>query len=329
MELLTKRAQRFPIFMTILALLAAPTASALAQAVRIESFAVPAGAHPHDVAPAPDGTVWYTAQHQGALGRLDPATGTTEQIPLGAGSRPHGVIVGPDGLAWVTDGGLNAIVSVHPDTLEIKHYPLPGDIGYANLNTATFAGPSLLWFTGQSGIYGSLDTTSGNLNIYRAPRGYGPYGIHHTPDGEVWFASLAGSYIGHIDAGTGEVTVIDPPTGDAGTRRIWSDSKGMLWISEWNEGQLARYNPETGEWREWPLPGNAPAAYAVYVDELDKIWLSDFGANAILRFDPRTETFQSFPIERPGADVRQMLGRSGEVWAAESGSDHLTVYRFE
>jgi len=27
----------------------------------IQEYAVPAGTHPHDVAPAPDGTVWYTA----------------------------------------------------------------------------------------------------------------------------------------------------------------------------------------------------------------------------------------------------------------------------
>ena len=51
----------------------------------VEEYAVPAGSHPHDVAPAPDGTVWYTAQRQGALGRLDPATGETHHIPLGRG----------------------------------------------------------------------------------------------------------------------------------------------------------------------------------------------------------------------------------------------------
>ena len=189
---------------------------AAAEEVRVESFAVPDGAHPHDVAPAPDGTVWYTAQYQGALGRLDPATGETEQVPLGDGSRPHGVIVGPKGLAWVTDGGLNAIVSVNPETLEVTPYPLPEGSGYANLNTATFDGDGTLWFTGQSGIYGSLDPDSGEMRVYRAPRGYGPYGIHHTPDGEVWYASLAGSYIGHVDTETGEVEVVDPPTNGAG-----------------------------------------------------------------------------------------------------------------
>lgn len=313
----------------IAALLLVSAVPATAQEVRIESFAVPGGAHPHDVAPAPDGTVWYTAQHQGALGRLDPATGETRQIPLGEGSRPHGVIVGPDGLAWVTDGGLNAIVSVHPETLEVTRYALPEDSGYANLNTATFAGDGRLWFTGQSGIYGVLDPAEGKPRVYPAPRGYGPYGIHHTPDGEVWFVSLAGSYLGDVDEENGTVRVIDPPTANAGTRRVWSDSRGRLWISEWDAGQLARYDPASGAWREWPLPGADPAAYAVYVDETDRVWLSDFGANAVLRFDPERETFESFPTPRPGSKVRQMLGRKGEAWAAESGSDRLTVYRFD
>lgn len=312
----------------LLGALVVAASPAAAASVEIETFAVPDGAHPHDVAPAPDGQVWYTAQHQVALGRLDPETGETEQIALGEDSRPHGVIVGPDGLAWVTDGGLNAIVSVHPETHEVTRYPLPEGTGYANLNTATFDGDGVLWFTGQSGIYGSLDPATGDMAVFEAPRGYGPYGIDATPDGEVWYSSLAGSYLGHIDTATGEVQVVDPPTDGAGMRRVWSDSKGVLWSSEWNAGQLARYDPANGEWREWPLPGDDPAAYAVYVDSRDKVWLSDFGANAVLRFDPATEIFESFPIRRSGAAVRQMLGRPGEVWAAESGSDHLTVYRY-
>ena len=91
----------------------------------IQEYPVPAGSHPHDVAPAPDGAVWYTAQRLGELGRLDPATGETHHIPLGSGSAPHGVIVGPDGAAWVTDGGLNAIVRVDPETEEVRVFPLP------------------------------------------------------------------------------------------------------------------------------------------------------------------------------------------------------------
>jgi virginiamycin B lyase len=173
-----------------------------ANAETVQYFPVPEGAGPHDVAPAPDGRVWYTAQGQGALGRLDPKSGEVKQVPLGDGSAPHGVIVGPDGAAWVTDGGLNAIVRVDPATLEVKTYPLPDPDDNANLNTPAFGKDGILWFTGQNGIYGSLDPKTGKMAVYEDPEGRGPYGITATPDGTVYYASLAGSHIARIDVAT-------------------------------------------------------------------------------------------------------------------------------
>jgi virginiamycin B lyase len=298
---------------------------ALADAQQVRYFPLPAGAGPHDVAPAPDGTVWYTAQRAGALGRLDPATGKAEQIPLGRDSAPHGVIVGPDGAAWVTDGGQNAIARVDPQTRAVKLFPLPAGSAYANLNTAAFDRNGVLWFTGQSGYYGRVDPKGGAVKVWEAPRGAGPYGITATPTGDIYYVSLAGSHLARIDITTGAATVIEPPTLRQGARRVWSDSKGKLWISEWNSGQVSVYEPATQRWKQWKLPGDAPRAYAVYVDERDKVWLTDFNANAIVRFDPVTETFASFPSSERGAAVRQMHGRAGEAWGAESGNNRLVV----
>jgi len=286
---------------------------------------VPSGSHPHDVAPAPDGTVWYTAQATGELGRLDPATGNTHHIKLGSGSAPHGVIVGPDGAAWVTDSGLNAIVRVDETTEAVQVFLLPSS--YANLNTASFDGRGVLWFTGQSGIYGRLDPAVGAVEVFDAPDGRGPYGIATTPDGIVYYASLAASHIARLDSESGAATVLEPPTPGQGARRVWSDSQGRIWVSEWNAGQVAVYDPAAETWREWRLPGDNPKPYAVYVDDRDIVWLSDFGANALVSFDPQTETFEIFPLPSSPANVRQILGRPGEVWGAESGVDKLVVIR--
>ncbi len=295
--------------------------------LEIVEFAVPNGARPHDVAPAPDGTVWYTAQRQGALGRLDPNTGDTVQIPLGSGSAPHGVIVGPDGAPWITDSGLNAIVRVDPETEQIKVFPLPSNFPNSNLNTAVFDDAGVLWFTGQNGVYGRLDPAEGSVQAFAAPRGRGPYGITATPDGTIFYASLAGSHIARIDPTTYEATVIEPPTSGQGARRVWSDSSGRIWVSEWDAGQLGLYDPQTEEWREWRLPGDRPQAYAVFVDDRDMVWLSDFGSNSMLSFDPDTEQFEVFPLPSSPANVRQILGVLGEVWGAESGVDQLVVIR--
>lgn len=293
----------------------------------MQEFSVPVGSRPHDVAPAKNGTVWYTSQGSGELGLLDPSTGKSRQIGLGQGSAPHGVIVGPDGAPWVTDGGLNAIVRVDPKNDSVSVFPLPKGTSYANLNTATFDHSGVLWFTGQSGIYGQLNPLTRKIEVYSAPRGVGPYGISTTAMGAFYFASLAGGYIGVIDLQTGNTTVLEPPTPDQGARRIWPDSHGRLWFSEWNSGKLGLYDPVTKSWHEWRLPGTNPQPYAIFVDDKDMVWLSDFASNALVRFDPSQERFQFFLLLTPGANVRQLLGRPGEVWGAESAVDKLVVIR--
>jgi virginiamycin B lyase len=296
--------------------------------VAVQAYTLPnGGGSPHDVAVGADGIVWYTAQRSGHLGRLHPGTGKVDLIPLGAGAAPHGVIIGPDGAPWITDSGTNAIVRVDPQTRGVKRWPLPEARGYVNLNTATFDKRGRIWFTGQRGFYGRLDPTTGEMRVWEAPRGRGPYGIATTPDGNVYYASLAGSHIARVDPDSGAATVIEPPTKSQGARRVWPDSKGRIWVSEWNSGNVSRYDAKTGEWRTWKLPGTRPRAYAVYVDDTDMVWLSDFGANAMVRFDPEREQFETFPSDRRGANVRQILGRPGEVWAPESGADRLVVYR--
>jgi virginiamycin B lyase len=165
------------------------------------------------------------------------------------------------------------------------------------------------------------------MQVWDAPRGRGPYGITATPGGEIYYASLAGDHIAHVNVDTGKATVIEPPTKEQGARRVWSDSKGRIWMSEWNSGNLSRYDPATKGWRTWKLPGESPHVYAVYVDDKDIVWVSEWTANAIVRFDPATEKFQAFPSDKSDANVRQLLGRPGEVWAPESGVDRLVVYR--
>ena len=281
----------------------------------------------HDVAPAPDGGVWFSAQRSGHLGWFDPKTGNTELVALGSGSSPHGVIAGPDGAAWLTDGGQQAIVRVAWPSREVRLYRLADGMPYANLNTCAFDGGGDVWFTGQSGIVGKVTVKSGAVQVWEAPKGRGPYGICATTAGDIWYASLAGGFIAQIDLKTGASRVVAPPTPDQGARRLWADSRGRIWVSEWTAGQVSVHDPKDRRWQTWKLPGASPRCYAVYVDDHDKVWLSDFGANSVLRFDPDSERFESWRFPREAASVRQILGRPGEVWFPESGTEHISVIR--
>jgi virginiamycin B lyase len=183
------------------------------------------------------------------------------------------------------------------------------------------------WFTGQSGIYGRLDPKSGDMQVFKAPKGRGPYGIHAAPDGTVYYASLAGSFVGKINA-DGSTTVLEPPTRNQGARRVWSDSKGAIWVAEWNSGNLSRYEPKSGKWSAWKAPGDNPQVYAVYVDETDKVWVSEWASQTMMRFDPATQKFELFRSSSAYANVRQIHGRKGEVWTPESAADKIVVYRY-
>ena len=281
----------------------------------------------HDLAPAPDGGVWFTAQRSGHLGWFDPKSGRTELINLGFRSSPHGVIQGPDQAAWITDSGQNAIVRVAWPSREQRVYALPPETPYANLNTCAFDGDGDLWFTGQSGVVGKVALKTGAVSLRDAPKGRGPYGICATPAGEVWWCSLAGSFIARIDRRTGDSVVVPPPTADQGARRVWSDSRGRIWVSEWNSGQVSVHDPAAKTWKAWKLPGTNPRCYAVYVDARDQVWLSEWSANAMFRFDPASESFERFGLPRESTNIRQILGRPGEVWLPESGTEHISVIR--
>ena len=307
------------------------------QPARFREWSVTAASqvHPHDIWPAGDGTVWYTAQFRGAAGRLDPATGSAHEIPLGAGSSPHGVIADAAGNAWITDQGLDAIVRVDRVTEAVSVYPIPAPD--SNPNTAAFDRRGVLWFTGAGGFYGRVDSTTGRVDVWPAARGggigtaSGPYGITVTPNGVVWFVSLTGGYLGRVDPITGALTVIDPPTRNSGTRRVWSDSRGRLWVTESFASKLAMYDPASASWREWRMPAVGTGdrtghPYAVCVDSADTVWLTDFSTNTLQRFDPESERFEAYRIPTTDALVRQIVEVGGTVWGAESATEKLVAF---
>ena len=175
-------------------------------------------------------------------------------------------------------------------------------------------------------IYGRLNPKSGAMRVFQAPRGTGPYGIATTPNGQVWYASLAGSHVARIDLRTGKATVAAPADARPG-RAAHLVRLARAAVGERVErGQGRALRPRHAEAGASGASPGAAQPYAVYVDEQDIVWLTDFGRSALVRFDPATARFTTFRL-RAGADVRQLLGRPGEVWGAESGADRLVVVR--
>ena len=85
------------------------------------------------------------------------------------------------------------------------------------------------------------------------------------------------------------------------------------------------YDPNDKSWKSFKPPVENPRTYSVYVDDRDRVWTTEWTNNAIMRFEPDTLKWTSFPGNEGNAQVRQMLGRPGEAWGAESARDRLVV----
>ncbi|GAA2241466.1 hypothetical protein N1031_12135 [Herbiconiux moechotypicola] len=113
---------------------------------------------------APDGTIWFNDSSNGAMGRLDPATGTVSSFPLGTGPDfPASPVLGPDGaiwFGWPAAGGLGRIA------LDGTISSVPEPTG-AQIYNVVSAPDGRLWFTHDAtGLLGAYDPVSAAFEAF-------------------------------------------------------------------------------------------------------------------------------------------------------------------
>jgi virginiamycin B lyase len=114
------------------------------------------------------------------------------------------------------------------------------------------------------------------------------------------------------------LTEVALPFAGTTVRRLDIADDGMIWYVNSGRGQLGRYNPKTGEIKEWDSPsGQRSHPYAIAVVN-GIVWYNESGMrpDALVRFDPQTETFQSWAI--PSGNVYSGILR--HMRAARDGS---------
>ncbi len=151
------------------------------------------GTLPLDVAVDSAGIVWF-ADGNGAIGRLDPATGVVTTTPVA--SSPREISIASDGTVWFTARFTpQGVGRLDPATSAISFFPLDG-------------GPLSLAPTANGGMWVTR-TTAGNVVRVesngtvsfssKVVKGSEPWGITVAPDGDPWFAMLSADKIGHLD----------------------------------------------------------------------------------------------------------------------------------
>jgi virginiamycin B lyase len=111
--------------------------------MKIREYTLPsATARPRRIAPAPDGTIYYTDFARGYLAHFDPASGKLLQewvSPGGAESEPYGIAITSDGLVWYSESGVkpNTLVRFDPKSERFSAEQIPSGGGVVRNMVAT------------------------------------------------------------------------------------------------------------------------------------------------------------------------------------------------
>jgi virginiamycin B lyase len=279
--------------------------------ISIRLWPVPTpGSRPHDPLAAKDGSLWYTGQLAGVMGRLDPKTGTFKEFQLKTPhTGPHGAAEDQDGNIWFTGNHVGIIGKLDPKTGTVTEYKMP-DPEVRDPHTLNFDRNGILWFTAQgANIVGRLDPKTGDIKIVSSPTEKSrPYGLMINSKGNPAVVEFGTNKVATIDPQTMAFREYTLPASGARPRRLAYEGDDIVWYSDFARGFLGRLDLKTGEVKEWQSPSGPKSEPYGIVFTKGAVWYSESGAkpNTIVRFDPKTEKFQSWAFEGGGDIVRNM-----------------------
>jgi streptogramin lyase len=273
-----------------------------------------ANAHvgPHSLQVAPDGALWITLALGNQLARFDPQTESFTAVELEHGFYPHTLRFDARGRIWYSIAGSNHLGFYDPASGESRQIRLPSrTLGQALVMRSM---PFLIWLGRHVDLRGRAAEGDG----FRAPI---PYGVDVAPDGTVWFSQLNEHRIGRVDPDTFAVEMIETPF--TAPRRMRFDAQGRLWIPGFSSSVVARFDPQTREFRSYPLPiepQGSETPYALHVHrESGDVWICGTNSDSLIRFEPGPERFSVYPLPTRVTYTREIdFDAQGRVWTSNS-----------
>ncbi len=306
----------------------------LADPVRAYTVSGP-DAGPYGVASGPDGALWFTLVHQGAIGRRD-AAGRVTTYPVGAG--PTVITPGPDGALWFTEYGAHRVgrITVGGDAGGVEVAGAAGDAeAVGDAGTAGDAG-SVRWYaplTADAGPYGiaagpdgamwctlsAVDRVAriapdGTVTEYPAPGAF-PSALVAGPDGALWCTLNQGNAVGRITT-DGQGTAYPLPTEAAGPVGITAGPDGALWFVEIGAGQIT----VDGTITEYPLPDRAARPHAITTGPDGALWFTEWGSGRVGRITTDGD-ITAYDLPSRTCEPHGITAHDGAVWCAlETGA---------
>ena len=291
---------------------------------KITEWSVPTPRFARDPAPGPDGNIYIAVMNGNRIARFDTKTKAFKEWDLPDGARPHGLVVAKDGRIFYTGNGNGSIGELDPATGKVISHFTPSQGG--NPHTAVLDSEGNVWFTGQGGGYlGKLERKTGKVSEIPMPGG--PYGLAIDTQGRVWVCRMGANALGIHDPKTGKTDELRTGSGTR-PRRIAAAPDGMLWVTYYGNGKLAKVDPVAKKVvTEYPMPaGSRAGPYTVVVDGAGRVWVNEIDTDTVAMLDPKTEQFRVFQLPTSGAGIRKaIVDAEGRYWYMGSHNGKLGV----
>jgi len=193
----------------------------------------------------------------------------------------NSMLIHPNGTIWETAG--NQVRMLNTATKEFKFFDTPSYLATQKPNGAygiTVAGDGSVWWAeDMADRMSRIDPATGKVEEYKIPfdgLAY-PRRMSHDARGDLWVGLWNAGLLMKVDYETKQMTFFAPPTETPGTYSVTVDRKNnLIWVSEQQADKIARYNPKTGEWVEFPLPDSEsdPRRLEIDPNNPNRVWWS-------------------------------------------------------
>ena len=190
--------------------------------------------------------------------------------------------VHPNGTVWLNSIGSNQIIRLDPRTRQFTVFEAP-----AGVKTGRTASPYGMAVAGDAKIWiienavnqmARMDPVTGKIDEFPIPV-KDPVARKGGMDseGNIWVGLHGAGHLMKVDYKTTAMTVYTPPTPDSGPYSVQGDPKSkLIWFSQQHVDKIARFDPTTETFTEYPLPNAESDNRRIEVDRVNpkRIWWS-------------------------------------------------------
>jgi virginiamycin B lyase len=204
-------------------------------------FAVKGPCCLQNIAPGPDGALWFPIGNSydlstNTIGKIT-MKGKVKLFNVSYGSVPANITAGPDKAMWFTEGGSGKIGRMTTSGQLTNEYALPSS---GSQPVDIVKGPDgNLWFTEWYGNKIGRMTPKGKVKEFPVPSSGGLAGITVGPDKALWFCETDANKIGRITT-SGAVTEYRIPTAGSRPFFITLGPDRALWFTEYGASKIGR-----------------------------------------------------------------------------------------